>query len=244
MEGFLAFANEEIAGFALVIDEHRHDVGNLFREFFFALAEGDLVADLVEIALGLRAFAVEAADGEVDFLQAAEDFVDLPGDHERWQMEHDAYSQTGADVGRAGGEIAEPVVVGVCNAGFDEVIELVDLLPGGPKIETALEDLNPQVVLFVNHHAHLLALIDEHRPSAFGVGMLAADELPFDQELTIDGFQRADIDVDQLAGEFAKFMQLFDSAAKDFSDFGAVGIGRPRDEWKIGQIARGGCGSK
>ncbi len=83
------------------------------------MAERDLVADLVEIALGLGAFAVEAADGEVDFLQAAEDFVDLPGDHQGRQVEHHADAKTGADIGGAGREVAEAVVVGVGDAGFD-----------------------------------------------------------------------------------------------------------------------------
>ena len=43
-------------------------------------AEGDLVADLIEIAHRLRAFTVQAADREADFLQAAKDLVDLPRD--------------------------------------------------------------------------------------------------------------------------------------------------------------------
>ena len=88
VERFLALADEEVAGLAFVVDEHRHDVGHFLGELFLALAERDLVADLVEIAQRLRAFAVQAADGEVDLLQAAEDFVDLPRDHRagRWSI--------------------------------------------------------------------------------------------------------------------------------------------------------------
>ena len=221
----------------LVVDEHRHDVGHLFGELVFALAERDLVADLVEIALGLRAFAVQAADGEVDFLQAAEDLVDLPRDHQGRQVEHHAHAQAGADVRGAGGEVAEAVVVGVGDAGFDQVVELVDLLPGRAEIEAALEDLDPQVVLFVDHHAHLLALVDDHGAGALGIGVLAADELALDQKLAVDGFERADVDVNHLAGELALLVQLLDARAEDFADLGAVGVGRTGDEREIGQIA-------
>ena len=119
-----------------------------------------------------------------------------------------------------------------------EVVELVDLLPGGAEIEAALEHLDPQMILFVDHHAHLLALVDDHGPGAFGIGMLAADELPLDQELPIDGFQRADVDVDQLAGELALLVQLLDPPAEDLADLGPVGVGRAGDERKVGQVAR------
>src|SRR5436190_128986 len=152
-------------------------------------------------------------------------------------MEHDADAEAGADIGRAGGEVSETVVVGVRDASFNEVVEFVDLFPSSAEIETTLEDLDSQVVLFVDHHAHLLTLVDEHGAGAFGIGMLAADELALDQELAVDGFQGADINVDQLAGELALLVQLFDAAAENFTDFGAVGVGRARDEWEVGQVA-------
>ncbi len=76
-----------------------------------------------------------------------------------------------------------------------------------------------------------------HGAGALGLGVLAADELPLDEELPIDRFQLADVDVDQLAGELALLVQLFDAAAEDLADFGAVGVGRPGDEREIGQVA-------
>ena len=71
---------------------------------------------------------------------------------------------------------------------------------------------------------------------AFGLGMLAADELPLDQELPIDGFQRADVDVDQLAGELALLVQRLDAAAQDLADLGAVGVGRARMNGKSARL--------
>lgn len=77
---FLTFADEEIAGLALVVDKYRHDIAHFLGEFILAVAKRYLVADLVKISLSLRAFAIQAANGQVDLLKAAEDFVDLPGD--------------------------------------------------------------------------------------------------------------------------------------------------------------------
>src|SRR5262249_35247414 len=161
---------KEIARLSFVVDQNRHDVGNFLREFFFALTKRDLVRNLVEIALGLRAFAVEAADGEVDLLQAAEDFVDLPSDHEGRQVEHYADAKAGADVRGTGRQVAETIVVCVRNAGFDQVVELVDLLPSGTKVQAAFEDLDAQMVLFVDHDACLLALIEKNGAGSLRVG--------------------------------------------------------------------------
>ena len=86
-------------------------------------AQRDLVADLVEIAHRLRAFAVQPANGQADLLQTAEDLFDLPGDHQGRQMQHDADAHPGADVGRAGGQIAELIVEGVGDLLFDQVVD-------------------------------------------------------------------------------------------------------------------------
>lgn len=237
VECFLAFADEEIAGLAFVIDEDGHNVAHLLREVFFTLAKRYLVADLVKIALRLRAFAIKTADGEIDFLQAAEDLVDLPRDDEGRQMEHDTAAQAGADVRGAGSKVAETVVVGVGDAGLDEVIEFVGLFPSGGEVEAALENLDAQMVLFVDHHAGLFALVDEDGAGPFGIRMFAADELTFDEELAVDCFQGTYVDVDELAGEFALSVKFFDAAAKYLADLGTVGVGRARDEGEVGQIA-------
>ena len=88
----VAFLDEELAGLALVVDDHRHDVAHLADQLRLGAAQGDLVADLVEVAHRLRAFAVEAADRQADLLQAAEDLVDLPGDDQGGQVQHHAHA--------------------------------------------------------------------------------------------------------------------------------------------------------
>ena len=51
----VTLADEEVAGLALVVDDHRHDVADLLDQVLLAAAQRDLVADLVEIAHRLRA---------------------------------------------------------------------------------------------------------------------------------------------------------------------------------------------
>ena len=70
------------------------------------------------------------------------------------------------------------------------------------------------MVLLVDHHADLLARIDDHAAGAFGVGVFAADELPLDEELAVDLLQRADVDVDQLAGELGRRRAAFRSRSR------------------------------
>ena len=155
----------------------------------FGAAERDLVADLVEIAHRLRAFAVQAAHRQADLLQAAEDLVDLPGDDQGRQVQHHADAHAGADVGRAGGQIAQPLVEGVGDLLLDQVVDAVDLLPDALQVQPALHHLDPQVVLLVDHQAELFAAVDGHGPGALALGVLAADQVPLDEELAIDLFQ-------------------------------------------------------
>ena len=177
------------AGLPLVVDDDRHDVADLLDQVLFAAAEGDLVADLVEIAHRLRAFAVQAADRQADLLQAAEDLLDLPGDDQGRQVQHHAHPHARADVGRAGGQVAELLVEGVGDVLLDEVVDAVDLLPDALQVQAALHDLHAEVVFLVDHQAELLAAVDGHGAGALALGVLAADEVPLDEQLPIDAFQ-------------------------------------------------------
>ena len=191
---------QELPGLPLVVDDHRHDVVDLLDQFFFAAAEGDLVADLVEVAHRLRAFAEKAADGEADLLQAAEDLLDLPRDDQSRQVQHHAHPHAGADVGRAGGQIAQPLVEGVGDLLLDGVVDAVDLFPDALQVEAALQDLDPQMVFLVDHEAECLVLVDGDGAAALAFGQLAADEVPLDEQLAVDAFQLVDGDVEQVVG--------------------------------------------
>ena len=195
--------------------------------------EGDLVADLVEVAHRLRAFAVQAADRQADLLQAAEDLVDLPRDDQGRQVQHHAHPHAGADVGGAGRQVAQPLVEGVGDLLLDQVVDAVDLLPDAVQVQPALHHLDAQVVLLVDHQAELLVAVDGHGAGALALGVLAADQVPLDEELAVDLLQLRQVDVEQvgLGGDGQ------DPLVQDLLDLGAV-LGRgPADEGEVGQVA-------
>ena len=72
-----AFCQEGLTGFSFIFDELGDHVGKALDQFRLALAQSLLVGDLIEIAVGLGALAVQATDGEVDFLEGAEEFVEM-----------------------------------------------------------------------------------------------------------------------------------------------------------------------
>ena len=71
-----------------------------------APAQGDLVGELVEVAAGLAALAVEAADRKAQLRNRADDLAG-PGEHRKArQVQHDRGAHPGARVRRAGGQNA------------------------------------------------------------------------------------------------------------------------------------------
>ena len=230
----LAFLDQELPGLPFVVDDHRHDVVDLLDQFVFAAAQGDLVADLVEVAHRLRAFAEQAAHGQADLLQAAKDLFDLPRNDQGRQVQHHAHPHAGADVRGAGRQVAQPFVEGVGDLLFDGVVDGVDLFPDAVQVEAALHDLDPQMVFLVDHEAEFLGLVDGHGPAALAFGVLAADEVPLDQQLAIDAFEFIDGDIEQIGRNLGSD----DAVAEDPLDLHAV-LGRgPADEREFGQVPR------
>ena len=125
-----------------------------------------LVGDLVEVAHRLAALAVQAADGQVDLVQRLEDLLDLLGQHQRRQVQHHADADAGADVRRAGGEVAELFAEGEADALLELVVDAVDLVPAFVERQPAAEDLDPQVVLLVDHQADGFLRADAHAARA------------------------------------------------------------------------------
>ncbi len=180
---------------------------------------GLLVGDLIKIAHRLRAFAVQAANRETNFLQAAEDFVDLPREDERRQVHQYAHSHAGADIGRAGGEVAE--------AGMERVIDLFGIKSSMRSICSHAPCTSRPLCMhwmrrwssFVDHQADALVWIDHDAACALRLGMFATDELALDQKLTVEAIEVADIDVKQLARGLANFQH---AVAEQLFDIGAI----------------------
>jgi hypothetical protein len=89
------------------------------------------------------------------------------------------------------------------------------------------------MIFFIDHQTVLLTRVDGHGPSAVGFGQLTADELPFDEELTIDGFHGRHVQKQQ-AGKLVARPKFF---AHRPVHGNSVKIGAAAHEWKIRKIA-------
>ena len=163
-----------------------HDVGEDLDQLGLGLAQGLLVGDLVEVARGLAPLAVQAADGQVDLLEGAEDLVDLLGLDQSRQVEHHADADPGADVRRAGRQIAELRAEGIGELLLEPVVEMVDGIPDLGEPEAREHELDAEVVLLVDHDRDVLQRADRHAAGAVAVGQLAGDDLALDQELAVE----------------------------------------------------------
>ena len=233
MDVLLGFADEKLPGTPLVVDQHRHHVAHLLDQLLFRLAERGLVGDLIEIAHRLRSLAIQAADGQRDLVQAPKHLVDLPGDHQRRQVEHHAHADAGAHVGRAGREIAKPRVKRIRHDLPDLLVDHLDLLPDPTQVEAAVDTLDAEVILFVDHQADLFELVDRHAAGPMGVGVFTADELPFDEKLPVDLLESTHIDrLQPLAGRGHR-----DPLPQKPLDVGAILLRGPAHEGIVRQVA-------
>ena len=148
-------------------------------------------------------------------------------------MQHHAGPHPGADVGRAGGQVAELVAEGVTDALFQHVVNAVDLLPGLVEGEAAANDLQAQVVLLVDHQADRLLRGDGDAARPLGGSQLTADKLTFHQELAVEGVQAGDVQV----AEGGVQVEPADALAQHRLDLGLLVAARPVGEGEGGQVA-------
>ncbi len=101
-------------------------------------------------------------------------------------MEHGGGAHTGADVGGAGGEVAEGGGEREFEFGLEGSVEFIGSLPCFDEVKAGLEGLETNVVLFVDHDLESFVAVDhETAPSVFG-GVFTADEVFLDEELFIE----------------------------------------------------------
>src|SRR5881227_2140017 len=101
-------------------------------------------------------------------------------------MQHCADPNASPEVCRTGGQITpfraegelEPLLqLGICR---------INGIPRLPELKPWPEGLHPKMVLLVDHHAEGFFAI-EHQTASGALGcMLAADEMPFDQDLFVE----------------------------------------------------------
>ena len=84
---------------------------------------------------------------------------------------------------------------GVGQTRFQGVVEPVDVLPRLVEGEPAAEDLQPQVVLLVDHHADRLLVVEgDAAGSVEHGGEFPADELPLEEKLPVERGQAGDVE--------------------------------------------------
>jgi len=188
---------------------------------------------MVEVARGPAPLAVQAAHGQVDLLQRSENLFDLLGQDQCRQVEHDAGAHAGADVGGASRQVAELLAEGVVDALLEQVVEAVDVLPALVEGEAAADDLQAQVIFFVDHDADGLGRRDGDAAWPLGVGQLAANKLPLDQELAIEREQAGEVDV----FEARVVLEFADLLAEDLVDLVLLVGAGPAGERERRQVA-------
>ena len=137
----------------------------------------------MSVAESLGAFAVEAADGQAQLVDGLDDLIDLLAEDQAGQVEHGGGAHPGADVGGAGGEIAEGRGEGELDLFLQSGVQLIGCVPRLLQMEAGAKGLQAKVILLVDHDGK--GFIPVHHQAAAGVlgGVFPGDEMLFDKEL-------------------------------------------------------------
>jgi hypothetical protein len=194
-------AEQGFPDLALPGDELGHRDAHVVDERGLAAAQRDLVAHLVEVAERPAALAVHPPHGEVDLLAGVGGLLHVLRPDEPGQVEHHREAQTGAHVGRAGGQEPEFLGEGDGQARDQAVVECLGCGIGLVDLEARAEDLAPQVILLVEHQRDALRLVVRGGTRSFGGGELTADEVALDEDLAVEFGQRRELDDAQRLGQ-------------------------------------------
>ena len=94
------------------VDDRGRGLNQFIGQLGCGSAQRDLVGNLIKTADRLGAFAVGTAYRASAAAGIAGQLVDAAGGGQHGQMQHDRGAQAGADIGRAGGQVAQPLVIG------------------------------------------------------------------------------------------------------------------------------------
>jgi len=149
-------------------------------------------------------------------------------------MEHGGGAHTGANIGRAGGKVAEGGREGEFEFVFEGCIELVGGFPSFEKMEARAEGLKADMIFLVDHDREgFVAVHDEAAPSVLG-SVFAADEVFFDEKLFVERGERFHCD-GNLGG--AHGGKIGHGRLDRFQEFQAIGFFEPTGEREVLHIA-------
>ena len=161
------------------VDDGRCGLDQFVSQLCGRRTESDLIGDLIEAADRLRAFAVGAAHRAAAAARVADDAVHLAGRGQHGQVQHDGCAQAGADVGRAGGQVAEALVIGERQRRFDKGRDAVCRVEAFLRAQTGADDLQAEVILLADHDGYA-AVPGNDQPAAV-LRQLGGDEVFLDQ---------------------------------------------------------------
>ncbi len=198
MERLASFLDQRRSGLPFVFDDAGNHIANFIEDLRLALAERHLVGDLIKVPGRPASLAIETSHGQIDFLQRPKNFLDVLDHDQSGQVQHDAGPHAGADIGRASRQVAELFAESVTDTLLEQVVDLVNILPGLVEREAAAHDLKPQMIFLVDHEADGFMWSECDAAWSFGGGQLATNELPFHEKLPIQRRQRRHVQVTEI----------------------------------------------
>jgi hypothetical protein len=176
---------------------------------------------------------VVAAEGEGHVLGGPLDVFDLTPEAQGGQVQHDRDADAGADVCGAGGQVAEAIRKAEVDGRLDLIVEPIG---GGVRVgelQAGADALEAEVVFLVDHDRGGFAGVKDQAAATGAVGVLLADEVPLDQEGTVEVVQVFDLDVDLVLEQLSPLSGV-DDAGRDLP----AGVGVcPREEREALDIA-------
>ena len=193
----IGLAREELFSCGIFVFDYFRDDGFFKLGDYVGLgdAECHLVGNLVEVTRSFSSFTEEASDGQAHSPCGIEEFFDLFGHFQGGKVEHYGNSYTRSQIGRAGSKVSISRAKGEIDLLFNHIVDFIYLFGALRELAAGLEHLQAQMVLLVNHSGEKFSLYHNDASRAFAEGMMAANEMAFDKEMSAEsgGLVHADV---------------------------------------------------
>ncbi len=117
---------------------------------------------------------------------------------------------------------------------LERVVNLVDLLPGFFELQAASQDLDAKVIFLIDHDGDRLVFADRHPARSLGRSVRLADQMAFDEQISIDFRSGLEIDIEDAGSDMRRKNRLPDARFQLLS----LRTGASGQERTAGDIAR------
>lgn len=194
----------------------------------------DLIRELVKVARSLGTLTEETPDSQVHVSGGIEEFFYLPRHLQGRQMQHNGDPYPGAQICRTGRKV--PVARTECIVDFVlyHIVDIIYLADTLGQLTAGRQDLDPQVVLFVDHRREEFPFGDNDTSWPPAESVVSADKMSLYEKMSVQngGFVYTDIE-----DSIAKLEQHKDiSELVEYSGF--LSNGAAAQEFVAGQVSR------